>query len=210
MYDKQLIEEIVAEILKKKKVLREKNKPVLHVIHAGGHKDELIEKLESSWDLEWVDPTSIDGSESISQAIFPHVDQDLFVKSALGITDTPKSDSFAKLVRNGVAIHFMLDRSMEWIHTQPEKVPAPYLSKMREYEKELRSYHVSILKPYEVPPPPNKKSDSPFYFNGKLLNQEEINKWPYSDIHISQKTIITPLARDTARDDNISITIEES
>ncbi|KHE68889.1 hypothetical protein [Halobacillus sp. BBL2006] len=209
MYDKQLIEKIVAEVLKEKNVFQNKNKPVLHVVQANKSKDNAIINLETNWLLEWVDLDHLDESETISQAVFPQVDQDLFVKSAMGITDTPESHWFAKLMSSGVAIHFILDRSMEWIHTQPEKIPAPYLGKMRNYEKELRSYHVSILKEDEVLTPPNNKNGSPFYFDGKLLTQDEITRWPYSDIHISQKTIITPLARDTARDANITISIEE-
>ncbi|WP_281974679.1 hypothetical protein [Halobacillus litoralis] len=211
MYDRKLIQQIVVEILKDEKILQDTpiSKPTLHVVTTEGC-HEGLEGWKNDWNLKCMKPEEVDASETISHALFPHVEQDLFVKSALGVTDTAESRCFSELLSGGTRVHFLLDRSMNLLFTPSELTPAPYIERLRTYEDNLRSYRVSVLPSGDVLSPPGEASSSPFYFDGKLLTQKEMSKWLYNDILISRETIVTPLAKDTAREENITISIEGS
>ncbi|GEN54561.1 hypothetical protein [Halobacillus faecis] len=208
MYDRKLIKEIVAEILKEQGH-DPVSKPTLHVITSEGIPEDL-EEWKSSWHLNWIKPEDVEGLDFPSHALFPHVDQDLFVKSALGLADTAESRCFSRLVSSGTRVQFRLDRSLDWIFTPSEGIPAPYVERLRSYKEDLLSFRVSVLPSGDVLSPPGETSSSPFYYAGKLLTQKEVSEWLYNDIHISKETIVTPLAKDAAREANLIISIEES
>ncbi|WP_028783832.1 hypothetical protein [Thalassobacillus devorans] len=207
MIDRQMVEEIVVEVLKRHMGEVEGGKPKLSVISAAAVDEQTIKVLERHWKPVVMDPSDNDVQENADQAVFLQVDQDLLVKSATGITDTDESRLFAELMLQGSDIHFVLHDKLRWIASNSEKAPninARYKEMLIGYYEKLLDYGVSFTEVDQLGQGKIENRDD-WIFKEKLLTQTILEKWQDRVIHVSTHTIVTPLARDTARERNIKI-----
>lgn len=216
MIDKSTIEKIVIEILKNKGITSRDVKPTLLVICSNEPETKILESLQYHWEPILVNPDKDELPYAGEQAIFLNVDQDLLVKSALGMTDTNKALMFSKLMMQGTTLHFDLDavlrglideKGVGWVN--PE-----YKKQMKQYYEKIKKYGVSFskvedIRPKNTPYSSYNQGDMRLY-NEKLLTQGVIDSWSEDEILVSNHTIITPLARDTARERKITIKRNES
>ncbi|WP_173915404.1 hypothetical protein [Halobacillus sp. Marseille-Q1614] len=204
MDNKRLIEEIVLEVLNKissSQELQSEKKPLRYVVRTCEKDDRALKEIEKHGSVRWIDVKEREYPENIDHVIFPSVNQDLLVKSALGITDTDESQLFSDLMRQGIRVHFILSKKDSWVLFAHEK-NSPYAQMIESYVKQLHSFGVKLTQWEEYE---SDFSSSPYTFSGKLLTQKDVEDWGKPVIRVSSQTIITPLAKDAAREFNISI-----
>ncbi|WP_349410003.1 hypothetical protein [Pseudalkalibacillus sp. SCS-8] len=214
MLDKQLIEQIVLEVLDRNGFRSGDGKPSLLVVSATDSEDDVHEMLNEHWHTICFQPTE-EIPAGVKDAVFVEVGQDLLVKGAIGLTDTEESALFSKLMLAEVDVRFVLSQELEWMLTGSKEHVSPYARMLYEHYEKLQSFGVSFtnetstIKPEVHSTQTNGGKHGP-YFDEKLLTQTMLEKWNEHEIHISDQTIVTPLARDTARERNIEIITIES
>lgn len=197
MVDRKIVEEIVKEVLDRQ---RHSERPVLYVIQQKEPSRELIRKLEESWTVKWINPEHSEFPEDMDSALFPQMDQDLLVKSALGITDTVFSKWFAKILRKGADVHVMFEKELASFLQET----GPYASYLNEYASRLEIFSVLIADNVASVVPNDSHEGSPAFYSGELITEKVVEEWRFSEIHVSSDTIITPLARDVAKERSIT------
>lgn len=210
MIDYQQIEKIVNEVIKRIEQLKNREKPKLLVISPHSESNQ-IEDLSEYWEVERLTP-SMEIPKGFQHAVFLDVNQDLFVKGALGLTDTPESLLFSELMLKEFQVDFVPTESLNWIieSAEKERVNKNYKKHLLQYEKQLQDLGVrfkpitSIL-PLETEISPH--SNLMGHFDEKVLTKQTIETWKEECIYIKPCTIITPLARDVAKEMGISIYI---
>ncbi|WP_088032087.1 hypothetical protein [Evansella clarkii] len=209
MYDEKLIQQIVEDIYRKIKKEQNHFKEELYLI-SRDPPDHLVKMLSSQWTVKTKSPDEELDLSHISNAVFFDVGQDLLVKGAIGIADTAESQLFHKLIQQGAKISFLLYRTMDIFAGEKKYAPSvneTYFDMLSGYIHSIRKYGVTVLKSDQIkllayPEPAESK---PFVYDKKLLGQRDVEKWTYSSLLVSKHTIVTPLARDTAKTLSIDI-----
>jgi hypothetical protein len=142
------------------------------------------------------------------KVVFLEASQDLIVKGALGICDTPESELLAACILEYVPVTLIPKRYMFNILNGNQKSNQEYVSQLLDYKERLLKYGVSFntlegFAGYEeiIADKPEAK---------KLVTQRDVQDSKSDQIFVDKYTIITPLARDTARELGKSITVMES
>ncbi|WP_216828736.1 hypothetical protein [Alkalihalobacterium elongatum] len=217
MTNNLMVKEIVTEVLKRVETYFQKEKPILLVIHENTEKNILqIKQLKKDWDVVEHLSANMD-VPSIHQAVFLDVNQDLFVKGAVGIADTNESILLAKLLLAGVKVFLVPDESLSNIlNLDKDKHPnKSYVSMLQEYENQLQRFGVVLQLLSTIVPENSKPINEPVCheqgtFSDKLLTKQVVETWRSKQINIKPNTIITPLARDIARERGIKISTNDA
>jgi hypothetical protein len=211
MTHQQLVEEIVMEVLRRMELLHKKEKQQLLVIHKGLEQNkEQIEELKKNWHVIEMPPNCCEIPTTIRRAVFLEVNQDLLVKGALGVIDTPESQLFSQLMLQGIHVVFVPNDSLSWI-LNPEgntKGNKNYIKQLLHYKTQLQGFGVHFY-PLKSIIPEEEMGVTSTRFHEKLLTKEIIEKWKEDCIYVNPHTIITPLALDIAKEKGIKICIEE-
>lgn len=217
--DNQRIEEIVLEVMKKIEKAKKETRELLVVHRATALAKVQIEELKKKhWDIVELQPTREIAPANIGQqALFLEVSQDLFVKAALGIADTFESKLFSTFMLDGVKVSFDLDSTFEKSLTlaadKAEKTA--YIDMLLNYYQRLLDYGVSFSF-FEGTQRANRISFTPSgreettIFSGRVLTKKTVEDWRGEQIVVENRTIITPLARDIAKEKRITIITNHS
>lgn len=212
MIDRRALEEIVIEVLNKMdhSLIKKENeeKPNLLVVNASDVNQ--INQLEKHCKILKIPTTSEWIPANVHEVVLLHVTQDLLVKGAMGITDTPESEMLAKALLQGLKIHLIPSYSLEWL-LDPNLIKTlnqEYIQHLLSYKKRLEtfgahflSFENLILAASVYTHEQNTDSiHNQLTFRGKLLTQRDIEKIKDEKIYINRSTIVTPLARDVARE----------
>ena len=205
--DREFIEKIVRE------VLAEETKPPLFTIHSSTERTmKQVKALRRRWKIIGLSSEDQDIPEGIEHAVFLDVDQDLLVKAAVGITDTQGGQLFSKLMVHNVQVYFIPSPDLKRILSRDETLfkHKKYIKHLRHYEKQLQDFGVRFsslesLLPNEIDPNRHSLSDRSNFFSEKLLTQKIVETWKGDRIMVHSGTLITPLARDTAKERGIAI-----
>jgi len=197
MIDRDYIQQIVIQ------VLRSMHLPPLYVLKAPEDVD--MERLQERWNV-------IDAAqgaavpEGVREAAFLGVTQNVFVKAALGLSDEPACDILSRHLRQGTRVYMVPEKEFAWIlDLQPRKHPNPeYAALFAGYKKSLERFGARVV-PWTdlVTPMPNGPAVGTAragVVNGKLLTEFDVKQCPDDVIYISPSTIVTPLARDAAKE----------
>ncbi|RSK55197.1 hypothetical protein [Bacillus canaveralius] len=207
------VEEIVIAVLRRMESAKQKKQQLLVIAKDLQQHKEQIEELKSHWDVIERQPGSSDIPCSTCQAVFLDVNQDLLVKGALGIIDTPESLLFSKLMSQGFHVYFVPNNSLSWILKPHDNqtVNKKYMTQLLDYHQRLQDFAVHFYPLKSIIPEEkeqlSRSSDGKQFinFDEKLLTKEIIDRWKEDCIHVHRDTIITPLARDTAKEKDIKI-----
>ncbi|MCA0988654.1 hypothetical protein [Guptibacillus algicola] len=216
MIDRTTIEKIVVDILKEQGFTSRGAKPTLLVICSKEPEAKTLATLQDYWEPIVINPNTDDLPSKVEEAVFLNVDQDLLVKSAIGITDTNMSFTFSELMMKGSRIYFELDTLLDRFINDSNvgTVTSYYREQLKQYYEKVVKYGVSFTKLEEIKPM-NSPYHSPAHedmrrYSEKLLTQSIIESWDNEEIIISNDTIVTPMARDAARERSILIRKQES
>jgi hypothetical protein len=220
--NKDLIEQIVLEVLKRIAPISEKS-TVDHtkknlIVYTKKNEGEAYSSnvLEKSWNIitKSVDDEAM--PEKIDAVLFLQGSQDLMVKGAIGITDTPETKRLAYHVMMGKNITIVPTEAFKQVIYEDERkvVNNVYRTHLLEYKSTLEKFGVTIepLSQFEKRLARDKeesKSES-HSFSGKLLTEQDVRQHIEETIKVTAKTIITPLARDAARRSGKTIQILDS
>jgi hypothetical protein len=200
-----LIEQIVVEVLKRldKSDKQQLNaKPKLLIVKESAAIDPIqIKKLETSWTLVYSDDQKENLPKDIQGILFAEAKQDLLVKGALGITDTLESYLLAEALLEGISVSLIPSVTLGNVllsSNQKKRVNNKYAAHLIAYKNTLESFGVKIQS-FErfLQSGLNRHSLS---FTERVLTQRHVKLVEEEKITVSPKTIITPLARDTARE----------
>ncbi|UYV51570.1 hypothetical protein [Priestia megaterium] len=205
MNNHALIEQIVVEVLKRldKSDKQPLNvKPKLLIVKESAEIDPIqIKKLETSWTLVYGDDQKENLPKDIQGILFAEAKQDLLVKGALGMTDTLESYLLAEALLEGISVSLIpsvILGSVLLSSNQKKPVNNKYAAHLIAYKNTLESFGVKIQS-FErfLQSGLNRHSLS---FTERVLTQRHVKLVEEEKITVSPKTIITPLARDTARE----------
>lgn len=241
--DRALIESVVAEVLKQISPHSSSpvpiSKPTLLVVGDRNQADaDLWRKIELNWDVVPYASTAHSIPEQLHSALFLNCGQDLLVKGALGISDTPESQTLAALLLNGVPVSLIPQKELaKSILSRETYASAPYIKQLLKYKDTLFQFgaEVRTLENFlgsssnkdalpgsastaasasgnnlnfhteeKILPPKAETSGR------KLLTQRDVQDCPEAQILVSSNTIITPLARDAARETGKTILVIDS
>jgi hypothetical protein len=213
MIDRPMVEQIVAEVVKRlmsaDSMPSRKLKHNLLVVGETAHLDpNLLKTINSHWNIIQCDTLEEAKLHTAMKVVFLEASQDLIVKGALGICDTPESELLAACILEYVPVTLIPKRYMFNILNGNQKSNQEYVSQLLDYKERLLKYGVSIntlegFAGYEeiIADKPEAK---------KLVTQRDVQDSKSDQIFVDKYTIITPLARDTARELGISITVMET
>ncbi|MDM5225364.1 hypothetical protein QUF73_04005 [Cytobacillus sp. NJ13] len=213
MIDRHLIEQIVEEVVKK--LLGAKSAPntkAKHNILAVGDLDKvdanILEVLEENWNVLPYDFSEEAELHTVMKVIFLDASQDLFVKGALGICDTPESELLSACIIDYVPVTLIPKTTLYKILNGEKKTNREYFSSLMEYKEKLFKFGVEInsLEDFAAPKPINAVQPD----SKKLITQRDVQECKMNEILADQQTIITPLARDTARELGKSIIVMDT
>lgn len=199
MIDRKLIEQIVLQ------VIHSLNKPPLFVLNAP---DDAVamEQLEARWHVTKIAAATLDVPDGVRDAAFLEVTQDVFVKAALGMADTHESKILSRLIRQGVRIYLVPAKEFEWILDIDQKeVPnSEYAKLFIGYKKNLERFGVRVVSWKSLVTTNLDKDDGQIprsgTVHGKLLTEKDVRACAEDEIFVGKTTIVTPLARDAARE----------
>lgn len=219
--DRALIEQIVVEVLRNFSMTtvleHEKSKPNLLIVKGTQKLDpsQLI-KLESKWNMIYKNANETDFAETAEAVIFLDATQDLLVKGAIGLADTPESKLLAHYILAGVPVSLILPPFLERVVLGGRSGLAnrEYVSRLVEYKETLNRFGVKVESLFQfIESSLNEEqlhTDELRSSFKKLLTQRDVKACKEEKIIISQKTIVTPLARDTARELGKNICVIDS
>lgn len=205
MNNHALIEQIVVEVLKRLDKSDKQHlhvKPKLLIVKESAEIDPIqIKKLETSWTLVYGDDQKENLPKDIQGILFAEAKQDLLVKGALGMTDTLESYLLAEALLEGISVSLIPSVTLGNVllsSNQKKPVNNKYAAHLIAYKNTLESFGVKIQS-FErfLQSGLNRHSLS---FTERVLTQRHVKLVEEEKITVSPKTIITPLARDTARE----------
>lgn len=200
MNNTKLIEDIVQEVIsrlgKSRSYLNHSSLPLLYVNQADS---ETIQTLENFWNV------TEDPNESVDHALFYETSQSLLVKGAIGLADDQDSKILAKFLLGGKTVWMIPVKEMDWLllsninHT-------PYKGNLLAHKKKLEEFGVEFTSLNKFTMPNKDLEISSFT---KLLTEEIVKDSSEKNIFIGRTTIVTPLARDIAKELGKVITLIE-
>jgi hypothetical protein len=215
MMDRELIAQVVAEVLKKltssgELAISREDKPNLLVFGKGTSFTFPSSKMISAnWNM--ISGQSLEDIERYSpkKVLFLDVSQDLLVKGAIGLTDTPESEALAHCIWAGIPVSLIpadfLSRNL--FGDLGASANQEYFLQIKGYVEQLQRFGVSV-ETLEVaiqstnqifqPSQADKASVKPI--GKKLLTQRDVQVHQGTQLLVDANTIITPLARDAARE----------
>jgi hypothetical protein len=213
--DPQMIEEIVREILNRlgsqPALAITASNPNLVVVNAPDEKT--IGQLKRNWNVH-CDPSNLsDLPTDFEEVVFFQASQSLIVKGAVGLADDPESVLLANLLLSGKSITLIPSVELEWLLEEDRNwVPeSAYRQHLFTYKEKLTSFGVSVQSHAHFLHLSEQMESlsTHFTFREKLLTEKSVKDSHGNKILIHKSTIVTPLARDVARNLGKMITIVE-
>lgn len=201
--DSKLLEQIILEV-----VSRLTAKPRLLLVHDGNRKPENIEslvlELQDYWQVDVfnTNESNQEPTEFVHLA-FLDANQDLLVRGALGLIDTPTSRLLSKALLEGLPVLLEPAKDIRWLIQTKDEPPIPerakrYRTHLYNYKHILATFGawfgmISSWHPSEL------------RYDHKLITERDIQQMDASEVRVSTSTIITALAHDAARKKGIQI-----
>ena len=211
MMDPKLIESIVKQVMAKLETEGNNTQPNLLVItYPGLDIEQEISLLKQDWNIVLADKVEGNLFSGIDQAVFLNIDQDTLVRAALGLTDSPNSKLFVQLIMNEIPIMFIPDASLSQLLQMDEKNHqySLYIKKLRYYKETIEKFGVAIKSIEELRlrnHAPINKLNEQSKTSKALISLEDIMNFSGVELVMHPGTIITPLAKDKARELGIQI-----
>ncbi|HJV17036.1 MAG TPA: hypothetical protein VJ546_06560 [Bacillales bacterium] len=210
MIDQLTIERIVAEVLKAINIPLELSEPAelksnLVIVKAGNKIDsKMIALLEAKWNLYFFEFVNDQIPNSKEKIVFLDASQDLLIKGALGLTDSRESFLLSQLIMANVPVTFIPSAPLEKLLNEDwGMINQEYQALLLRYKEALKKFGVEIV-PLEmflqISDVKRNNSCNRVSFHSKVLTQRDIQMFSGNKITINNKTIVTPLARDAAKE----------
>lgn len=208
MVDRNLIEQIVLEVMKQLQLTSESpiqtNRPKLLVVGETSFVDpNYLLKLKTKWDTISFNDLEKTKLDHVNQVLFLHATQDLLAKGALGIIDTPESKLLARCLFETVPVSVIptIYLQEQLFHKNPAN--QQYVLQLLKYKEQLVQFgvHVETLEGFLSKTEEDViLAATPIFKKKTLLTKRDVQDCAEDELVVDKDTIITPLARDTARE----------
>lgn len=220
MIDSKMIEQIVLEVIKQLSstddTLIEASKPTLLLVGDISIIDpKLLLLMKTNWNAVSYNADEKAKLDKVNKVIFLHATQDLIAKGALGIFDTPESKLLSRCILESVPVSIIPTVYLQENLFNVNPKNRVYVSQLLGYKNTLLKFGV-IVESFESFVGNSKETISitsvkdPNMKKKKLLTQRDVQECQEVELVVDQSTIITPLARDTARELGKTIKVIES
>jgi hypothetical protein len=207
MIDRMIIEQIVTEVLKaiNKPDLPLESKEDLIIIKGDSEIDPAkLARLEAKWNLLILETGTKSLPDSPAKVVFLDASQDLLVKGALGMADTPESLLLSQCILRNVPVTIIPCTTLErLLFDDANSLNEAYKALFIKYKEILNSFGAGIesFEKFICHMDGEQKGlKNPLSFHSKVLTHRDVQMFSNQIITIDKKTIVTPLARDTARE----------
>jgi hypothetical protein len=208
MIDRELVEQIVVEVLKKfnpseNQPAKNSKANLLLIGDRSCLEPAHLSRLQSQWSLlscEFLEQAELHTAQRV---LFLDASQDLIVKGALGIGDTPESELLSRCILEYVPVTIIPKIHLHKHLFNENKQNSEYIKQLHSYTKLLMKFGVKVeaLNAFLGEQDEEKKKASSLSGKSKqLLTQRDIQDHKEEEVQVTKQTIITPLARDAARD----------
>ncbi|GHH99281.1 hypothetical protein [Neobacillus kokaensis] len=211
MMDRNIIEQIVLEVMKQL-ALKDQipsiniQKPKLLIVGDTSFVEpSYLSRLETKWDSIKDNESEKIKLDQINQVVFLHATQDLLAKGALGIFDTKESKLLSKCLLESVPVSIIPTVYLQEHLFNENPKNKPYVSQLQEYKQRLLTFGAKvetiesfIAKSGNAAEAITAKTS--ITKKKKLLTQRDVQDCRDIELVVDDQTIITPLARDTARE----------
>lgn len=203
MMDSKMIESIVKEVISQLEGSGQCVKPKLLVVSKDEDIEGEINELLNDWEIVRVHDQSKISFKDIQQALFLNVHQDALVRMATGFTDTFVSKLFADLIYHEMPITMTLESSLQKLFEGNQKTHryANYIKKIVAFKETVEGFGVTFQSLQTLKASKNQESQAV----KKLITQEDVENLVGKRLIVKPRTIITPLAKDKARELGIEI-----
>ncbi|WP_394137970.1 hypothetical protein [Cytobacillus oceanisediminis] len=214
MIDRPMIEQIVAEVVKRlvdadSPPSRKPKHNLLVVGETASLDPDLLKKMNAQWNIIHFETLEEAELHTVMKVVFLEASQDLIVKGALGICDTLESDLLGACILEYVPVT-LIPRGYLFNILSGDKKNAnqEYVSQLLDYKERLLKFGVSVntLEGFAG----SEKVHRDKFEVKKLITQRDVQDCKSDQMVVDKHTIITPLARDTARELGKSITVMET
>jgi|SRR5699024_418435 len=209
--DEQTIEKVVEKVMRKLEHCdsffeNKDSKPTFLIVKNQSTNCYIIKHLKRKANVIELTNEEEEIPKIVEKVLFLDATQDLFVKGALGITDTKEAYILSNAIRLGLSVKMIPSESFEWVHYISNKKKTSSYDKMFiQYMDSLNNFGVQVidyknllkLESVHFINGDNKYSD---HINEKLLTKDIVERIQTNKINISESTLVTPLARDTAKE----------
>lgn len=220
MIDREMIERIVGEVVARLSTensqIQAVEKPNLLVVgDISFAEPEQLSKLQAKWSISTYVGKEKIRLDEISHVLFMHATQDLLVKGALGIFDTPESKLLSRCLMESTPVTIVPTIYLEDHLFSKSPINHAYVAQLRGYMETLEKFGARVDKFERFVETKNeatalKQENQPSSKKKKILTRRDIQDCKEHVIEVDANTIITPLARDTAREMQIDIRILDS
>lgn len=207
----QIVREVVAQLTVEEGNQQFDDKPILLVVGDPSFIDsEKAKQLQKSWKVVNYDQQDKLPLNQRTHVLFLHATQDLLAKGALGLCDTPESELLSRCLIESVQVSIIPTVFLqEHLDCQNPKNKV-YLSQLQGYKETLRQFGANvetldrfIEKVCEIPV--SNKGEALKIHKKKLITRRDVKAYTGNYLVVDSHTIMTPLARDTAREMGINI-----
>lgn len=204
--NQKVIEKIIHEVL-----VRLQEKPHLLLVYEGTKNqvklEYLLSKLQDHWHVEVINSAEICHDEQLDFQHLAFLDgsQDLLARGGMGLMDTPGSKLLAKALHKGCPVLFEPSAELQWLVKQelgnvPERVKR-YRAHLIRFKNQLIEFGVWFGEIESLRP-------SQHQYDRKVLTEKDLQNIESTEVRVSSKTIITPLAKDIAKNRGIKIRVD--
>ncbi|MDQ0338726.1 hypothetical protein J2S00_001512 [Caldalkalibacillus uzonensis] len=216
---RQLIEEIAREVVR-----RVCSPPRLLMVYNNDANPEDLDlakaALQHKWQVELhtADAAPDDTLTSVHMVYFFHMDQDFIVRGALGLTDTVGAAVLAQALQSDIPVFIQVAPSLEWMfaaHDERDSLSTGakrYRDYLLQQVRTLLDFGVTfgtLADLAKLKPGDRQGNQAIWHFTGQLLTQRALQETEAKTIVVSPSVIITPLARDTARERGIKLLVSK-
>ncbi|MBN6189425.1 hypothetical protein JQN58_21460 [Aneurinibacillus sp. BA2021] len=238
-YDTALIERIVAEVLGRLQPGaggEKAAKPGLLLVYPGECEPQAVSVVEKELQTEWnvyranvAEVEHVSLHRDVKRLVFLQADQDLLMRGALGLTGTVESQLLAEGLLRGLPALLVPCAPLKWLldpHAGMSVLPPAakrYRQHLRTHAATLASFGASLGSMADVlalgDEPEGERTaeegsehgrrETRTVFSGRVLTQSDIQQASEGVLYVSPSTVVTPLARDAARTNGVSIQVSE-
>ncbi|ERI04284.1 hypothetical protein [Aneurinibacillus aneurinilyticus] len=213
-------------------------RPGLLLVYPGEFESQAVAVVEKELQAGWnVYHAQIEEMEHVSlhrdvkRLVFLQTDQDLLMRGALGLTGTVASQLLAEGLLRGLPALLVPCSSLKWLLDvrAGEAVLSPaakrYRQHIRTHAAELGAFGATLGSMADVLALADtfveeevtgesmegrtSRSERTTVFEGKVLTQNDVQQAKERVLYVSSSTVVTPLARDAARTNGVTIQVDE-
>ncbi|MGM0900635.1 MAG: hypothetical protein ACQEXB_05935 [Bacillota bacterium] len=207
----QIVREVVQQLAQKDRDIEDQDKSKLLVVGDTSFIEQAaLLQLQKLWDVVQYDVESKVRLDSYKHVLFLHTTQDLLVKGALGIIDTPECKLLSRCLIESCPVTLIPTVYLQDQLLSESPKNKAYIIQLQRYQQTILEYG-GCIETFErfiaatIQSEGPKQESVPESSKKRILTRRDIQDCTEKFLKVDSNTIITPLAKDTARELGVDI-----